>query len=207
MNKIIAQIAVLGMMTFAAHARAGEVSAMETPHVQGGRILVSVSDFQKIIQGTDRVLSSESSGQAQEVLSSSNKTIAAIQQMSAEDKAELYKKVLPLARKQAQALSSVMTSLKSQLAKVKSERKAIQAARLSQNQDTKLQEKLFSNLMEESNLEAKIAEAGRQIQESSLLVIEYHNMGSTTELVSVQHGQKHLWSHNPVSVETAIAQN
>lgn len=204
MKRIIGQIAVLGMMTITAQAEAGELNAMEAPSVQG-RIFISVTDFQKVLRGSERILSSESSVPAQEVRSS-NETIAALQAMDAQDKAMLYKKVLPLAKKQAQALSTAVESLKTQLAQTKKERKALQAARLSQSQDGKLQEKLFSNLMEESNLEAKIAEAQRQIEESSVLALEFYKSGESLAVVSIQHGQNNLWSLGQVSgAHTAVA--
>ncbi|HVJ63974.1 MAG TPA: hypothetical protein VM901_01830 [Bdellovibrionota bacterium] len=204
MNRIIAQIAVASMMTFAAQASAGELNAMESSYAQG-RIFISVSDFQKVVRGSERILSSENGAQnaaAQEV---SNSSLAAIKTMTAEDKAMLYKKVLPIAKHEAQALSSAVNSLNAKLKEIKAERKALQVARLSGN-DGKIQEKLFSNILEESNLEAKISEAKRQIQESHVLMVEYKKVGSQTKLVNVQHGTKTLWNVNSAS-PALIAQN
>lgn len=212
MKKIIAQIIALGMMTFAAaHARAAELNAMESPSEQG-RVFISVSDFQKVILGSERVLSSENADSAQVEMqdaSKGNGSLAALQSMSHDDKILLYKKVLPLAKKQAQDLSRAMTALKKQLAKIKLERKSLQAARISQGQDGKLQEKLFSNILEESNLESKIAEATRQIEESNVLVLEYNKVGANAQLVTVKHGHTSLWNKD-TSLEIspmAIAQN
>jgi hypothetical protein len=201
MKRFIAQITVLGMMTFTAQARAGELSAMESSHAQG-RIFISVNDFQKIVGGTERNLSSN----AQDVQNSSN-SVAALKSMNSEDKASLYKKVLPLAKNEAKALSSVLADLNTKLAAIKAERKQLQVARLNQSKDSaKTQEKLFTNLLEESNLEAKIAEAKRQIEESNILVMEFKRIGQTTQLVSVQHGNKALWTKHTLP-NAVIAQN
>ncbi|HVJ64693.1 MAG TPA: hypothetical protein VM901_05510 [Bdellovibrionota bacterium] len=204
MNRIIAQIAVAGMMTLAAQAVAGELNATESSSVQG-RIFISVADFQKIIRGSERILSSETSAtvEAQDV--SSNGSVAALQSMNAEDKASLYKKVLPIAKHEAQVLSSTVESLKAKLAKIKADRKQLQVARLSNN-NAKVQKELFANILEESNLEAKIAEAKREIQESHVLVVEFKKVGTETILVNVQHEGQSLWNTG-ASSKTVIAQN
>lgn len=207
MKRIIAQIAVVGMMTFTAQVRAGELSAMESSSIQG-RIFISVNDFQKIIRGSERILSSETGADVEvQDVRNGNTSIAALKAMSSEDKAMLYKKVLPIAKHEAQALSSVLVSLNSKLAAIKTERKKLQLARLNQSANAgKVQEELFANLLEESNLEAKIAESKRQIQESHVLVLEYKKNGNETALVNVQHGTKSLWNQSEMS-EAVIAQN
>lgn len=213
MKRIIANFAVAGIMTLAAHARAGEVAAMETPNVQG-RVFISVGDFQKVLRGSQRILSSEngamSSVTAQDA-QDDHSSMAALKDMSADDKASLYKKVLPLAKKEARALTTAINALNTQLAQIKAERKTLQAARMNQGPtpNPALQSRLFSNLLEESNLEAKIAEAKRQIQESHILVVEFSKSGRETVLVKVQHGSKSLWSKPAANLnaETIIAQN
>jgi len=181
-----------------AHANAGELSATEASQ---GRLFISVSDFQKILRGKERILSSDKgsatkANNEQDARDYSHGSVAALKALGSKDKALMYKKVLPIAQDEQKALSLTVDSLSKKLAQIKAERKSLQHARMSQSKNkAEVQKQLFKNLVSESNTQAKLDQAQKQIQSSNVLVLEFVQRNDQTKIVKVQHGTKVLWKN------------